>query len=210
MKHNATLLYIHDPMCSWCYGFKPVLELLHTKLELILDIKYVLGGLAEDSDLAMPDNMKKQIKQNWKTIETTIPNTMFNYEFWTNNIARRSTYPSCRAVIATMKQDKSLEKAMINLIQKAYYVDALNPSDYNILYDLSKTLNLNHKQFINDIHSAEVNTELMSQIQLSREIGADSFPSLYLYKDKKYQEIVLDYTNGDIIIEHIKSFLNDG
>jgi len=207
MKHNITLYYMHDPMCSWCYGFKPILESLHNNLDHLMDIKYILGGLAKDTDQSMPESMQDQIKLNWKRIESEIPNTEFNYDFWDKCVARRSTYPSCRAVIATSKQHSNLEKDMINLIQHAYYLDAMNPSDYDVLYTLSKKLQLDHNQFINDIHSEDVNNELMSQIQFSRDIGADSFPSLYLYTEKKYHPIVLDYNNINTILKHIRSFI---
>jgi len=207
MNQKISLFYIHDPMCSWCYGFKPVLELLHKNLEHIMDIKYVLGGLAKDNDQPMSDSMKKQIKLNWKRIEETIPNTKFNYNFWNLCVARRSTYPACRAVIATSKQDSNLEKSMIKLIQQAYYLDAMNPSDYDVLYALSKKLKLDHNKFTYDIHSEEVHNELMSQIQFCRDIGADSFPSLYIYADNNYYPIVLDYNNSNTVLEHIRSFI---
>jgi len=206
MKQKNILYYVHDPMCSWCYGFKPILDSLHNKLDHIIDIKYILGGLAKDSDLAMPESMKSQIIQNWKRIEETIPGTGFNYDFWIRCIAKRSTYPSCRAVIAITKQNRTLEREMIKLIQHAYYLDAMNPSDYDVLYTLSKKLDIDQDQFMIDIQSDEVNDELMSQIQFSRDIGADSFPSLYIYTENKYQPVVLDYNNVDIILEHIKSF----
>lgn len=207
MKSKTTLIYIHDPMCSWCYGFKPVLESLHRELKDIIEIHYLLGGLAIDNEQAMPELMQKQIIQNWNTIEKTIPGITFNYDFWTKCVARRSTYPSCRAILATIKQDINLERDMLKLIQQAYYQDAKNPSDYNVLYELSKKLNLNQKQFVSDIHSDEINDKLMSQVQRCRDIGAESFPSLYLNIDDTYQPIVLDYNNADIIIDHIKSFI---
>ena len=47
----------------------------------------------------------------------------------------------------------------------------------------------------------------MSQIQLCRDIGADSFPSLYLKINHTYQPIVLDYNNAEIILEHIQAYL---
>ncbi|MCW8936169.1 MAG: DsbA family protein [Gammaproteobacteria bacterium] len=204
---NNKLLYIHDPMCSWCYGFKPVLETLHKELTGVIEIHYLLGGLASDNNQPMPVDMQNQIKQNWRTIEKTIPGIKFNYEFWTSCVARRSTYPACRAILAAAKQDINLQMDMLNLIQQAYYLEARNPSDYEVLYELSKQLNLDHNQFIIDIHSDVINNELMSQIQQCRSIGADSFPSLYLQKEDTYQPVVLDYNNADIILDHIKSLI---
>jgi len=133
MNKNLTLFYIYDPMCSWCYGFKPVLELVTDELKDKLIIKYLLGGLAADTDTVMPEQQQQKIQANWQRIEKTIPGIKFNYDFWTHCSPRRSTYPACRAVIAARKQHAKYEKHMINAIQQAYYTDALNPSDYAVL-----------------------------------------------------------------------------
>ena len=207
MHHDLTLYYIHDPMCSWCYGFKPVLELLTNQLKDIIEIKYYLGGLAEDADTVMSNSMQVNIQSNWKSIEQTIPGISFNYNFWELCIPKRSTYASCRAVIAAKKQHQKFEYTMINAIQEAYYLNARNPSDYDVLYELAKETGLNQQQFKSDIHSDEVNSNLMQQILFCRKIGADSFPSLFVLSNNNYYPIALDYNNADIILDHIKSYI---
>ncbi len=206
MNANSTLLYVHDPMCSWCYGFKPVLNLLTERLKDKLKIKYLLGGLAADTDKPMSIDMQKQIKMNWSRIEQSIPGTQFNYDFWDQNTPKRSTYPSCRAVIAAKKQSIYNESLMIDAIQNAYYLTAQDPSSYQVLNTLAKEIKLDINQFEFDLHSDKINNELLQQISLCRKIGADSFPSLYIIKNETYHPIVLDYNNADIILEHIKDF----
>lgn len=196
-------------MCSWCFGFKSVLDKLTKELTRHIEIKYVLGGLAADCDDSMPEHMQSSIKSNWQQIEKTIPNVQFNYEFWNICNPRRSTYAACRAVIAAKKQNLKFEYIMIKAIQDAYYLHAKNPSNYNVLYDLADEIGLIKQQFIVDIHSDSLNNDLIKQIQQSRSIGASSFPSLFLSVDESYIPIVLDYNNADIILEHISSHINN-
>jgi len=207
MKSSSRLIYIHDPMCSWCYGFKPVLTSLSDALKDKIEINYLLGGLAKDTDSAMPEIMQQQIKENWRNIEQTIPGIKFNYDFWSQCIPRRSTYASCRAVIAAKIQRLNAELKMINTIQQAYYSNAQNPSDYSVLYSLATKIGLDIDQFKRDIHSDAVNNELLNQISKCRIIGASTFPSLYVSHNDDYYPIVLDYNNVDIIIEHISSYI---
>ena len=207
MNKNLTLFYIHDPMCSWCYGFKPVLKLISKELKDNISIKYLLGGLAVDTDTTMPEQQQQQIKANWLRIEQSIPGIKFNYDFWTHCTPRRSTYPACRAVIAARMQHNKYEKIMIDAIQQAYYTNAQNPSDYSVLYQLANKTGLKTEKFKTDIHSAEINDLLSAEISLSLKIGANSYPSLYILKDNIYYPVVLDYNNADIILEHINSFI---
>lgn len=207
MSNDTILYYIHDPMCSWCWGFKPVLESLTLSLPASVKIEYLLGGLAADTDKQMPVEMQNSIKDNWKRIQQTIPGISFNYDFWTKCTPKRSTYPSCRAVIAAKNQHPDKDIEMIAAIQRAYYLHAKNTSDYSVLYDLADEINLDMNKFKLDIQSESTNNILIQQISLSRKIGADSFPSLYLKKDKDYYPVALDYNNIDIILEHIHSII---
>jgi len=207
MKHAHTLFYIHDPMCSWCYGFKPVLTSILNESKKLVNIKFILGGLAKDTDTTMSISMQENIKSNWHEIEKNIIGIKFNYDFWSQCTPKRSTYLSCRAVIAATLQHKKYENLMINAIQTAYYLNAKNPSNLDTLYQLADEVNFNKNQFIKDINSEKVETILKKQIKLSRDIGADSFPSLYLLKNNNYHPIALDYNDANITINHIKSFI---
>lgn len=208
MNHRPVLYYFHDPMCSWCWGFKPVLNKLIKNISDIVEIEYILGGLAKDSEATMSVDMQSQIENTWRRIQQTIPGTQFNFDFWKNCTPRRSTYPACRAVIAARQQDTINDVKMISAIQKAYYTQSLNPSDYPVLYHLAQNLELDTKQFKDDIHAVKTQYELEQQIAFANSVGANSFPSLFLHYQQQYYPIVLDYNNVDIIVEHIKSYLS--
>ena len=39
------MIYVADPMCSWCYAFAPVIVALAERLEARLPLRLMLGGL---------------------------------------------------------------------------------------------------------------------------------------------------------------------
>ena len=85
------LYYVHDPMCSWCWGFRPTWTEIKANLPEAVEIKYLLGGLAPDSDEPMPESMQSDIAGYWKIIQQRIPGTQFNFDFWDKCEPRRST-----------------------------------------------------------------------------------------------------------------------
>lgn len=201
------LYYIHDPMCSWCWGFKPVWTKLQENIPSSIQVKYLLGGLAKDSKKPMSPALQASIKQTWSTIQHDIPGINFNYEFWTRNIPQRSTYPACRAVIAARKQKAHLELEIINKIQRAYYLEAQNPSDINVLIKIAKDMDLHIDIYTQEISSTETHAELNDEINLSRALGVQGFPSLILnHKDENYS-IDINYTNTDCMLDNIKDIV---
>ena len=200
---SSTLFYVHDPMCSWCWGFRKTWGSVTQRLPEHVDVKYLLGGLAPDSSDPMPQDMQISIRDTWRTIQKEIPGTEFNFDFWELCKPRRSTYPSCRAVIAIKKQNLLMEKTMILAIQEAYYLHARNPSDNDVLIDLADKLGLDTEQFSNDLSSAETQEELMSEIQFSRELGTQGFPSLIFETKNSRKLLSLDYNYPDAILKQL-------
>lgn len=205
---KAKLYYVHDPMCSWCWGYKPswehIEQVLSHDFESTIEICYLVGGLAPDSDEPMPDEMQKQILSYWRKIEDYL-GTPFNYDYWSKNTPRRSTYPACRAVIAAREQ--GAEKTMVNAIQKAYYQRALNPSDYEVLIQLADELQLDINQFHHDIKSEDLNRKLLNEIGFARSIGGNSFPSLFLERQGKIAELPVDYQDPQKTLNLLRRYL---
>lgn len=204
MKDKTQILYyIHDPMCSWCWGFRPVLEQLKQALPGSIEVRYVLGGLAPDTDLLMPQAMQNTIRETWERIQHEIPGTEFNYDFWTKCSPRRSTYPACRAIIACRMQQLETEQAMLLAIQRAYYLDARNPSEVEVLIQLAAEVGLDVEMFKHDLKSDACRDALESEILLARSLDVHSFPSLVLLQGATESGIYIDYNSSDIIIQQI-------
>ena len=190
-------------MCSWCYGFTAVWEQLVAELDDSIEVKYLLGGLAADTDQPMPEEMRVNIRDNWRRIEREIPGTVFNYDFWTVCQPRRSTYPSCRAVIAARMQKPESEYMMVKAIRQAYYQQARNPSDLAVLIDTAEGIGLDRERFIDDISSDSCEQQLQKEIQQCRDLDVYSFPSLVLKKGESYASLDIDYNDNKVILNQV-------
>lgn len=197
---KSILYYVHDPMCSWCWGYRPAWDALRQALPEDVQQVNVVGGLAPDSDEPMPLEQQKLIAGYWRRIAEEL-GTKFNFDFWTNCTPRRSTYPACRAVLAAAVQDA--EEAMINAIQHAYYLRAMNPSDASTLIELAKDIGLDAQRFAGDLASEGIQHELERHFALRRSIDVYSFPSLVLQIGQETYPVPLDYQGHQFSAEFI-------
>ena len=199
----STLYYVHDPMCSWCWGFRPALEALIADLPEDVRLARLLGGLAPDSDEPMPETMREHLQQTWRRIQDRIPGTRFNFDFWTRCAPRRSTWPACRAVIAARRQDPAFDEAMTNAIQRAYYLQARNPSNRETLIELAGEVGADPAAFARDLDAEATHQTLAEEIARARAMGADSFPALVIDRPGSRWRIPVDYTNPEAMLETI-------
>ncbi len=199
---SSTLHYVHDPMCSWCWGFRE--QWLKLKQMLPDDIQIVsrVGGLAVDCDEPMPDALQHDIQSAWKHIQQVIPGTQFNFDFWTLNTARRSTYPACRAVLAATHLARKGDQ-MTTGIQQAYYLNAKNPSDFNTLTDIADSIGLDTHEFEKLMLSDQINDMLHNELAQVRAIDVHSFPSLVLQTGLHHHSVQLDYNSAQNMLTEI-------
>ncbi|NPA72262.1 MAG: DsbA family protein [Gammaproteobacteria bacterium] len=210
-SQNSTLYYIHDPMCSWCWAFHPNWQALKQSLlerhSGRLTIAYSLGSLAADSQDPMPEAMQKTLQAIWKNIQRKVPNTEFNFDFWTNCQPRRFTYPACRAVIAASQQGLELESPMILAIQTAYYLHAKNPSNEAELIEIAAQLPLDIAQFKQDLNTPKCQQILEENRQLNQRLQANSFPSLVLVHKNQVHPISIAYLKHHRMLTTISAIL---
>ncbi len=208
IETDSTLFYIHDPMCSWCWAFRPVLAQLGEQLPPGVKLQKLLGGLAPDSGDPMPEEMQQTLQATWNQIQEKLPETRFNFSFWQQCKPRRSTYPACRAVIAAGLQGAAFTEAMILAIQKAYYLHAQNPSDSEILIQLADNIGLDEQQFSEALESPDTRRLLEEEIESSRSMGVRSFPALILQQGMGFWPIPVDYHNVEPILETLDMVLD--
>lgn len=187
---KGILYYIHDPMCSWCWGYKPTWDKLKAALPENIQIEYLLGGLAPDNHEPMPQEMRLMLQQTWRRIESQL-GTQFNHDYWTLADPVRTTYPACRAVIAANKQGAGEE--MNQAIQRAYYLRAMTPHIDSTHLLLAQEIGLNVEEFTRDCKGVNVEQEFSRQRDFCQALGVHSFPSLILQLGEKYHAITLDY-----------------
>jgi putative protein-disulfide isomerase len=199
-----TLIYVHDPMCSWCWGFEAARSQLFDAVSGDMRIERLLGGLAPDSDQPMPESMQQMLQQTWARINQ-LTGAPFNFDFWRQCKPRRSTYPANRAVIAAREQGDEFDSAMTARIQQAYYREARNPSDDETLVALAADIGLDADRFEASLNSAETHDALQAEIMHARSIGVEGFPSLVVEGQGRLCRVRVNYTDPDAMLRDIET-----
>ena len=201
---SMDLYYVHDPMCSWCYAFAPVWAQVREALSEKIVVKNLLGGLAPDTEAPMPEDTRQYVQGAWRRIESVVPGTEFNFDFWEQCEPRRSTYPACRAVIAAREQGEEYDGTMTAAIQRAYYREARNPSLTETLTEIARELGLDVERFSSYLANDACEEQLREEIALTRALNVRGFPSLVLVSGRTGTRIHHDYYDAMTTVRSIE------
>lgn len=195
------LYYIHDPMCSWCWGYRPTWGKLKASVPRGIEVVNLLGGLASDNEQPMPVELQQTIQGHWRKIQAML-GTEFNFDFWTHCRPRRDTYKASRAVVVAAAS--GLEEEMIHAIQRAYYLKAMNPSEPETLVQLAGELGMDKDTFRLALVTEQTDQEFRRQVGLARRLGVRSFPSLVLKSKDHFNTVSLDYQDHRVSLKDIR------
>lgn len=65
---GKTLWYLADPMCSWCWGFAPVIDMIRDDYSDQLSTELLLGGLRPGTKLPMEPSQREEILNHWHAV----------------------------------------------------------------------------------------------------------------------------------------------
>lgn len=192
------LIYVADPMCSWCYGFAPVLAQVEARLEAELPLTLVLGGLAPDDDAPMEEGMRRYVQDAWRAVEART-GARFEHAFWERQEPRRSTWPACRAVILAGARGREMFAA----IQRAYYAEARDPSRRETLVELAEELGLDADDLERRLDAPETHALLARHLAQRDRLGVRAYPSLVLEEPGSSQSLASGWSPAGPILDRL-------
>lgn len=169
------LVYVADPMCSWCWGFSPVIEAIEERFGEELPIRLVLGGLRPGTDTPLTDARKAEIRTHWEHVHEA-SGQPFDDAFFARETFVYDTEPSSRAVVVLRREGWAL--AALRAIQAAFYAGNRDVTDAEELTAIAAGLGMERDAFRAAFDSDAARQETHEDFALSRRAGIQGFPTL--------------------------------
>ena len=183
MSDGAELVYIADPMCSWCYGFGPQFRRFHAAHPL--PVRLVMGGLFVGPEaLPLDDGLRHYLGQTWQRVEA-----MSGQPFSTAPLAWQGwTYDtelSCRAVVAMRTMAPGHELDFFTRVQQAFYHDGLDVADEAVYPGLVKGFPVHPDAFMDVLGSVANRASTQADFAQAASTGFGGFPAVLVGQGRR-------------------------
>ena len=203
--NSSKLIYIGDPMCSWCYGFAPELQQVVNELPEDVSFEVVAGGLRPNGTETMAE-LKEFLTHHWEQVHDR-SGQEFNYSVLDSSDWLYDTEPSCRAVVTMRKLNPDKEFEYFKLIQKGFYVDNHHPSRAETFARQAASLGVDEAAFIRLFNSDEMKNGTRADFNKARRMGVNSFPSLVLEHQGKQYLLAQGYARANSVSKRIQKII---
>lgn len=202
---NAPLLwYFADPMCSWCWGFTPVIETVRDAYRDRIKIALVLGGLRHDT-APMTAAGRDEILHHWHEVNVRTGQP-FRFEQALPQGFVYDTEPACRAVAVIGGIDPALTFPLFKAIQHAFYAEGRDVTQSAVLADLATKLGVDREAFRQAFDSDAARSKTQAHFKQARQAGVRGFPALILQRDAQLHAI----SHGCQPLETVRAALDAG
>lgn len=207
---DKILWYFADPMCSWCWGFSPVIHEIKNTFDQRIKIALMLGGLRPGTTDPVSASAKEDILHHWHEVEKKC-GANFTYENALPEHFVYDTEPASRAVITAAILQADLLLPYFTAVQSAFYVGQQDVTQTGVLASIAtEQFALDREKFIQQFESEEIRHKTRQHFTLTRQAGVRGFPALMLQKNEKEMiNITNGYQAGDKIIARLNSELED-
>ena len=194
---DEEIIYVGDPMCSWCWGISPELNRLERAATANgINYRIILGGLRPDNSEQWTPKFKDFLKHHWEEV-TKRSGQPFGYDLFEREHFQYNTEPSCRAVVAARQMNPEVEGRFFELTQHHFYVKNNDPAEVSFYEPICRELGLDFDDFSERFGSEAVKAATLADFQTNRQWGVTGYPTVIYRKGEKLYAIARGYADFD-------------
>lgn len=203
---DREILYLTDPMCSWCWGFWPVIQGIREKFGDSIPVRIVLGGLRPGTKEPMTQEIKDFVLHHWEEVQDTTGQD-FNFAFDMPDDFRYDTEPACRAVVTVRRIQPDDVFRYFHRLQEAFYLDNRDVTDPEVLAAEAAEMGVDRERFRRSFEDPELVSETRSDFVFSANLGIRGFPSMVLRHQDEYRLLTIGYRSFDILDSRLEEWV---
>ena len=180
---KATLNYIYDPLCGWCYGASPLASAAQ-QIEG-LEIKLFGGGMMQQQPVT--PELRGFVKPHDQRIAQLTGQefgTAYSDGLLNDTTAVLDSFAPISAVMAAIACGTD-GVDLLKAIQEAHYLDGRKTSETAVLIEIAVETGLDREAFSKALDSAlqQVNSHTAAASEMLFKVGRQGFPTFILELD---------------------------
>jgi putative protein-disulfide isomerase len=206
IQPKPKLIYVGDPMCSWCYGIAEELAEVKKHYYDELDFEVILGGLRPYNKQTMVE-LKDFLTQHWQDVHNA-SGQAFNYDILNDETIAYDTEPPSRAVLVVRRLSPDKEFDFFKAIQQLFYLENKNMHQAESYHEVLMDFEIDVTHFDDLFGSEEMKGLVKLDFARARQLGVNSFPTLLLQVGESVHVVGRGFNKKQDMIQAVAMILN--
>ncbi len=190
--NEKILWYIADPMCSWCWGFMPVIEAIRHEYGGRVKVELLLGGLRPGTKDPMQSTQREEIRHHWRAVQR-MTGQPFTFEGAMPEGFVYDTEPASRGVVAVSIINPKVIFPFFKAVQFAFYVEQQDVTSAVVLAQLATSVGVDAQRFLEVFESDTAKRRTVDHFNKARRWGVHGFPAVVMQNAAGYSPLTTGY-----------------
>lgn len=199
---SARLIYVMDPMCSWCWGFAPVAAALITQAQQAGVPTHLVPGGLRTGGSALDTSTRKYILEHWQAVADATGQP-FLFEGAMPDGFVYDTEPACRALVTARELEAERVWPLLASIQQAFYQQGVDVTTAPQLVELAEQAGFDRAVFAEAFARADTRSATAADFTWAQDLGIAGFPTLLAERNGQLALL----TNGYQPLERLQPLL---
>lgn len=215
-------IYVADPMCSWCWGFSPVIGQIHETFGTRAPVRVMVGGLRPGTTEPMGGKDKDYIRGHWEHVHEA-SGQPFDFSFFERDGFVYDTEPACRAIVTARKLDEQSGDGQANSgedgpravpflarVHQAFYAEGRDTTDGGELVEIAADFGYDKDAFAETWVAKETREETLGDFWFAQKSGITGFPTLLAVEDQQAQLVTAGFQKWENLAGPLEGWLSGG
>lgn len=201
------LIYVGDPMCSWCYGISEEFSKIVNHYGEKIEVEIVMGGLRAGGGEEWNTSFKTFLRHHWEEVGMK-SGQPFSFKLLEQEHFDYDTEPACRAVVVAGEINKTKMFPFFKEVQFGFYVGNNDPKEVTFYEPICLSLGIDYVEFSSKFNSEEMKKKTIKHFNHAAELGARSFPTILFKHQGETHHVAIGYSTFAKMKERIEAMLH--
>lgn len=201
---KPSVVFVTDPMCSWCWGMTPAVEHLIGVAGERFEFDVRLGGINTTSSLPVGAYGRKMLSKLWHEV-AAVTGQPFGHRVEPGTVYN-STLPCC-AVEAARDVIGAPPFELLHALQRHFFVDGANVNDEAALLRVAGAVGIDPAALKARLYAVEVRERVRWSFNTARRYGTQALPSVLVSKNGyEFRLLAGGYVGADVLLADLDAW----
>ena len=178
-NYQGTLIFMTDPICSWCWGTLPAIFELQNQFRERLEFKLKCAGLQVGAREPLTKAHVNNLVRLWHEV-ADVTGQAFSFKLPDDPDFIYHSELACRAIQIARSHLNEEPWELFQQLQHAFYVESRNLTDLDVLYELVSSTGIKESEFMTSIQDEDLVELTRAEIDWCEKLGISALPTVFL------------------------------
>ncbi len=202
---RVTVIFVTDPMCSWCWGMAPEIERARRDGAAEFEFDCLLGGINVESHHPISDFARARLADVWRRV-VSVTQAHFGSGLPPGDFVYNSV-PTCVAVEAMREVIGAPPFDFVHHLQRRFFVEGVDVGNESVLISEALAVGVDEARFVAAFRSPATLSRVRTGFGVAKAFGTSALPSVHVDVAGARGLVAGGYVDAPTLLESVRGYL---